>query len=169
MKKKMIIFCGADGSGKTTLAGEISRLTGFPVEHHGPVHTYLEGKMQYFHDVYKNDYSVIKDRFYEGEVIFAPLYRGYEADYIEELEDLIIEKFDPLLIYVHAPFDVLVKRCKERGEDFIKNDADMFYFYELTNKFFNMSKLPKIMINSDDFTLENNVEKIRKHLFTNMY
>ena len=168
-KKKLIILEGSDGSGKSTIAARLEKETGFKLEHHGPVSSYLEGKMQYFHEAYRINESTIKDRFYFGEAIFAPLYRGYDgSEYFESLEDLLMERFDVLLVLVTAPYEIIIQRINERGEDFVEPEHFKIC-YDKAREVFNKSKLPKIIVDTHNDSLTNNVEKIRKLVFTNMY
>lgn len=154
---------GCDGAGKTTAANSIQNYTGFPIHHFGPVKSYKEGKEQYFNFIEKTNTSIICDRFNEGEVIFAPIYRGYKADYFNELEEKIKEKFNPLLVLALSPFNVIVKRLNERGEDFVKEE-DYLKVYESTNKYFEHSSLPKIVINTNNNLPEDNVKIILNFL-----
>lgn len=159
MKNDFIILVGSDGAGKSTIAEGLSNVLGYPVEHHGQVKDYEEGKKEYFDCVENTNYSVIKDRFYEGEVIYAPIYRGYEADYFEELEEKLKEKFNVLLVLIEPPFEIIEKRLLERGEDFVKRE-DWHYAYCKMREFFYESTLPKIRISSYDYTPEENINYI---------
>jgi thymidylate kinase len=159
MKNDFIILIGSDGSGKSTIAEALSNELGYPVEHHGPVKSYQEGKDEYFKNILDIEYSVIKDRFHEGEKIYAPIYRGYEADYFGELEYLLQLKFNPLLVLIRPPFKVIEQRLEERGEDFVKQEH-WFYCYLKLNDIYNQSNLPKITIDTSVYTAEENVKKI---------
>ena len=68
-KPDFIILIGSDGAGKSTIAERLHEVLGYPVEHHGPVKSYEEGRKEYFDDVKNINYPVIKDRFFEGEKI----------------------------------------------------------------------------------------------------
>lgn len=163
MKKDFIILIGSDGSGKSTLARGLSDTLGYPVEHHGPVKNHEEGYNEYFNCIRDTDYSVIKDRFHEGEAIFAPLYRGYEANYFPELEQELKYKFNPLLVLVHAPYDKVVDRIFERGEDFVK-PQHLKRCYDKVVDIFNESSLPKIMVDTYHNSPEKNIKTIVKRI-----
>lgn len=164
-KHDFIILIGSDGAGKTTTAKELSSLLSYPVEHHGPVKSYQEGYNEYFNSIRNTDYSVIKDRFHEGERIFAPLYRHYEATYFPELEKALMEKFNTTLVLVHAPFNVIVKRLEERGEDFVKPEH-FEYAYDKVIDIFNESNLIKMIVDTEKYTVEQNVKKIVKRVYS---
>lgn len=159
MKKDFIILMGSDGAGKSTIAEGLSDTLGYPVEHHGPVKSYQEGKDEYFSSILNTNYSVIKDRFHEGEKIFAPIYRKYEADYFGELEYLLKLKFNPLLVLIRPPYWVIEQRLKERGEDFVKQEH-WKYAYIKVNEIYQQSNLPKITIDSHQYSPEHNVKQI---------
>jgi deoxyadenosine/deoxycytidine kinase len=158
-KNDFIILIGSDGAGKSTIAEALSNALGYPVEHHGPVKSYEEGKAEYFGDIERIDYSVIKDRFHEGEKIFAPIYRGYEADYFDELEKQLVEKFNVMLVLVRPPYYIIEDRLIERGEDFVKKE-DWGKAYDAVNTVYHQSSLPKITIDTNQYTVEQNVKQI---------
>jgi thymidylate kinase len=159
MKKDFIILMGSDGSGKSTIAEGLSNILGYPVEHHGPVKSYNEGFLEYFNCIKNTDYSVIKDRFHEGERVYAPLYRGYEAAYFPELERELIKKFNVLLVLLQPPLQVILDRIAIRGEDFVKPEH-IEYCYDKITEIFNDSTLPKIVIDTSRKTPEENINKI---------
>ncbi|HLO11555.1 MAG TPA: AAA family ATPase [Pseudoneobacillus sp.] len=163
-KNDFIILIGSDGSGKTTIAEELSKILGYPVEHHGPVKSHEAGYREYFNCIRTTDYSVIKDRFHEGEKIFAPIYRGYEAEYFPELEKELISKFNPLLVMIYAPFNVILQRLEERGEDFVKPEH-FKYCYEKVQDIFNESTLPKMMVNTEYKSAYQNALSIAKAVY----
>jgi len=163
MKNNFIILIGSDGAGKSTIAEELNKALGYPVEHHGSVKSYFEGKQEYFNSIYNTNHSVIKDRFHEGEKIFAPLYRDYEADYFDELERELKYKFNPLLVLINAPFNTILERIYIRGEYYVRPEH-FEYCYNKVIDIFNESTLPKMMIDTTMFTPSENVEKIIKLL-----
>jgi thymidylate kinase len=163
MKKDFVILIGSDGAGKSTIAEGLSEILGYPVEHHGPVKSHEEGYHEYFNCVRNTDYSVIKDRFHEGERIFAPIYRGYEAEYFPYLEQELMEKFNVVLVLIYAPFPVIKQRLEERGEDFVKPEH-FKYCYDKVLEIFNDSTLPKMMIDTSLDSVEENVSKIVKRI-----
>lgn len=163
-KKDFIILIGSDGSGKSTIAQELSNILGYPVEHHGPVKSYEEGYNEYFGDIERINYSVIKDRFHEGEKIFAPIYRNYEADYFTQLEEELMKKFNVLLISCYAPLTTIKQRLEERGEDFVKPEHVEHCFNKVINVY-DESKLPKMVIDTYSYSVSFNIKIILQHLF----
>jgi len=158
-KPNFIMLIGSDGSGKTTIAEGLENMLRYQSYHFGPVQSYEEGKRDYFTFVEKTNTSVITDRFFEGEKIFAPLYRNYEADYFEELEQKMMEKFNVILVLVYAPYSVIKERLAERGEDFVK-PQHFRYAYDKVLDIFNESSLPKMMIDTSACDAAENVMKI---------
>lgn len=163
MKNNFIILIGSDGAGKSTIAECLNRAIGYPIEHHGSVKSYEQGLTEYFSSIKNINYSVIKDRFHEGEKIFAPLYRGYEADYFDELERELKYKFNPLLVLINAPFNTILERIYIRGEDYVKPEH-FEYCYNKVIDIFNESNLPKMMVDTTMFKPHENVEKIIQRL-----
>lgn len=162
-KPNFILLVGSDGAGKSTVANKLNEALGYEVHHFGPPKNYEDGKQQYFGFIEKTDTDVICDRFHEGEKVYAPIYRGYEADYFPELEKALMEKFNVLLVLVYAPFPAIEQRLKERGEDFVK-PQHFQYAFEKVIEIFNESNLPKMMIDTSLNSVEQNVEKILKRI-----
>jgi thymidylate kinase len=165
-KLDFVILIGSDGAGKSTIAEGLSKILGYPVEHHGPVKSYEDGIKEYFNCITNTDYSVIKDRFHEGEAIYAPLYRGYIADYFPALEERLKEKFNVLLVKLEPPFETILKRIEERGEDFVKPEH-FKYCYDKINEIYEESTLPKITIDTSKGSVEENVKEIVLTLIEN--
>lgn len=147
-KKDLFIVVGSDGSGKTTLVEQLYRLTRYKTKHFSAPKSYEEAKNDYFTFAITNEENYICDRFYEGEVIFAPLYRGYTADYFDKLEEVLKEKYNVILILAYAPFNVIEKRLFERGEEFVKQEHFQ-YCYDKVVDFFNSSTLPKMIVDTN--------------------
>lgn len=159
MKNKFVILMGSDGAGKSTIAQSLNEKLGYEVHHFGPPKNHEDGFYQYTNFIINNDKDVICDRFHEGERIFAPLYRGYEAEYFPDLERTLMKKFDVTLVLIHAPFNVIEHRLQERGEDFVKPEH-FDYCYDKVVEIFNDSELPKMIIDTSRFSINENVEKI---------
>jgi thymidylate kinase len=161
-KKKMIILFGSDGSGKTTIANTLSYITGYKIKHFGPAKSLEDGKQEYFSFARDNNEDIILDRFYEGERIYAPLYRGYSADYFRELEKELMEKYEVLLVLVYAPYNIIEKRLNERGEDFVAKEHFRTCYNAVTQEF-NDSILPKMMIDTnEDHKIFNSIKILTK-------
>ncbi len=72
-------------------------------------------------DLEQDGMKLIMDRYYPSELIYSNIMRNYDASedpYYDELENKIL-KIPHLLIFVTADWDVLVRRLKERGDDYI--------------------------------------------------
>ena len=164
-KKRFIQIIGSDGAGKSTIARSLQNVLGYEVKHFGPVKSYKEGRDEYFHFVRDLDTNIITDRFFEGEVIYAPIYRGYRADYIPVLEMFMNKFFNPLLILCDPGYDVIVERLNERGEDFVKPEHYK-QCYDGLQRVYDNSFLPKMIIDTSE-PVQKNVEKIMKQLFIN--
>lgn len=162
-KPKLIIFEGIDGAGKSTLAKEIGKILNLPIEHHGPVKNKEEGKKEYFDFLKKCNYSVIKDRFMMGEETYSIVYRGYKADYMEELENKLKQKFDVYLIFIDANKNLIEKRLKERGEDFL-NLKDISKISKLCNEYYEKSSLNKIKIYGEN-KFDYKIQKILNFIY----
>ena len=78
----------------------------------------IEGNMVNYYFMKCINQDMILDRYYMEEVVYAPIYRGYKASYIEELERELLKKFNVILIYTTAATEVIKQRFNDRGEDF---------------------------------------------------
>ena len=143
-KTKINHFGGSpvDGAGKSTTAKLLAEKLNLPIEHHGPVKSLEEGKNEYFNFVNGPKYSVIKDRFAMGEVTYSQIYRNYKADYMKELEEALMEKYDAHLFFITGDADFLQKRLEKRGEDFLQIE-DLQHISDLCNEYYEDSILPK--------------------------
>lgn len=165
MKSKFVILTGSDGSGKSTIAERLSIATGYEKFHFGPPKDYEDGKKMYY-DFIRNNVgkNVLTDRFHEGERIYAPLYRGYTADYFRDLEMTLEAHYNPLLVLVYAPFDVILDRISKRGEDFVKPEH-IEYCYKAMIDEFNDSTLPKMIIDTSISNEYDNVTSILNKMY----
>lgn len=165
MKNKFVILTGSDGSGKSTLADLLSLATRTEKHHFGPPKSYQDGKDMYYNFIKENVHrNVICDRFHEGERIYAPLYRGYTADYFRDLEMTLEAHYEPLLVLVYAPFDVILERIAVRGEEFVKPEH-LKYCYERMLQEFNDSTLPKMMIDTSLWKPHRCTQKIIEKMY----
>lgn len=154
----IIHITGQNGSGKTTLCNNLSKELNLEIKHFDKVKTMEEGKKQYFD--FLNNYNnkdIILDRFHDGEWIYAPIYRNYEANYLNEIENKI-KTFDYMLILITCDINEIYKRLDIRGEDYLKPEH---YQLEKDNfiKFINRQTLPYIIID----TTFNNEEQTLKY------
>lgn len=96
---------------------------------------------------YTNDSHIIYDRFHIGEVVYSPLYRNYDGDYVYELENEYMPFLNRTLLVLLI----------DDAENLIKRDDGLSFTTELDkkqdeiNRFisaYNNSKIPnKLYIN----------------------
>lgn len=162
----IIHITGQNGAGKTTLCNNLSKELNLDIIHFDKIKTMEEGKKQYFN--FLNNYNnedIILDRFHDGEWVYAPIYRNYEANYLNEIENKI-KQFDYMLIFVKCDIDIVTKRLNIRGEDYLKPEH---YQLEYDNfiKFINKQTLPYIIINTT-YMNENEAFKYSKYYINYM-
>lgn len=134
MKNKMVIFTGVDATGKSTISSRIQKYFGWNLVHFDKVNTLEEGEninYKFLSDINEN---IIVDRYYMEEVVYAPIYRGYAANYIEDLEKKLMEKFNVIIIYTTASTEIIKERFRTRGEDTTRA-SDIDILKENYNKF----------------------------------
>lgn len=152
MKKRLIIVIGADGSGKTSVVEALNNKLRYNTKHFSNPKDYQDAKDSYYKFLEETNENYILDRYYEGEMIFAPIYRGYDgSDYFKDLETKLKDKFDVLLVYLCPPLEVILERIAERGEDFVKEEH-YEYCYKKVSNFFGMSSLNKIVFDTSLMT-----------------
>lgn len=119
----IIIIEGPDGSGKTTLAEKISRMTGWPIEHRSKPNTPEEKArmMGEYLRVVRLGKNIIFDRCWYSEMVYGKTMR--DRSYIDYPQMYELEKralqHGALLIYCTGPKAALWKRATQRGEDYI--------------------------------------------------
>jgi len=152
----IINVSGCDGSGKTTLINNlISKFTSkVTTVHFSNPKDYNDAKNQYYTFLEQhpqNSELILCDRFHEGEWVYAPIYRNYIGDYLEDFEERIITKHNYLLVFLYADLKDIIYRTGIRGEDFVKKE----HFQQVLDNFFNnflMNQiLPFISINTSKY------------------
>lgn len=94
---------------------------------------------------------VIVDRTHLGEMVYAPLYRGYSGDYVYDMEDRLIDTKH----YTHKD-DIKLILLTTSNLDMLTDDGQSFDFskkgdeQEKFKDAFNRSKLNKVMIDVHD-------------------
>ena len=118
-----ILVSGVNGAGKTTLCKKLKKKYPELIDTHFSNPKDMEdGKKQYFDFVEQmdNDKSYLFDRFHDGEWIYAPIFRGYEGDYLLEFENKLYDlEYVPFFVYVFAKIKDITSRIEKRGEDFV--------------------------------------------------
>lgn len=154
---------GCDCSGKSTLVKALSEKLNWDNIHFDKPKNYEDGKKQYFDFAEKMNMNpsinIICDRLEEGEWIYAPLYRNYKGDYLQEFEKEITRVHDYLMVYVKADLEVILERARVRGEDFVKED-DFSKVLDNFDKYLSEQQLPYIIIDTSDSKTEEDVNKI---------
>ena len=143
----IIHITGQNGAGKTTLCNKLAKKLKLNVVHYDKVKTMEEGKKQYFD--FLNNYNnedIILDRFYDGEYVYAPIYRNYEANYLNEIEDKI-KNFNYMLILTTCDINEITKRLDIRGEDYLKPEHYQLE-YDKYIEFINKQSLPYIILDT---------------------
>ncbi len=119
-----LVFDGCDCSGKTTLIAEFTKRKRYKVFHFQQPPRDLSNadkaifQKNHFYlmiDYLLHDDNIIFDRFHIGEQIYGKLFRGYEIDYIKDIENQIKDKC--ILICVYCANSLLLKRFDNHGID----------------------------------------------------
>jgi len=154
---------GGDGVGKSTLVNALSKKLNCESIHFDKPKDMKDGKNQYFSfaNNMNNDSNkmIIADRLHEGEWVYAPLYRGYTADYMREFEREIIKKHNFLLVFVKAEMETILHRTRTRGEDFVKEEHFQTV-QDLFNDYMNEQALPYIEVDTTNSKTPDDVKRI---------
>lgn len=122
----LIILEGADGTGKTTLAGQLEDRIGAKILHRGPpgqdVITEYARDIQWYRP--GQGVHVICDRWHLGELIYGPLLRGKSAFTRETFAHVekVLQTRGALLVVLDAHESVVQARLRSRGDDLVRED-----------------------------------------------
>lgn len=119
----IIILEGPDGSGKTTLAQQISKQTGFPIIHRSQPKTEEEKMcmMGEYLQAIKERKNAIFDRCWYSEMAYGPVMRDESVITYPEMYELErqLAKSGAMIIHCTGPEAALWMRCQRRGEEYI--------------------------------------------------
>ncbi len=112
-------------------------------------------------------YTYILDRFYQSEIVYSIL-RGndrFEEKNFMAIVDMWEEDMvhNTLLVLVETDPAIVAKRFKTCGEDFVKEEQ-IKMLQERYNRAFEMSKLPKIKLDTTELGIEKSLELIKQEL-----
>jgi len=157
-----LIVSGVNCAGKTSLCHKlIDYFEGLKTQHFSNPKDMEDGRNQYFSflDNMDKNSDYLLDRFHEGEWIYAPIYRGYTAEYLLELENKMYGlDYIPFFIYVHAAPSDVRRRIARRGEDFMRPEH-LGIEKENFEKFMHIQHLPYVRINTSKFNNQQTLER----------
>lgn len=160
----IIVVTGQDGVGKTTIVNRLIEIYNAKTHHFMQPKNMEDAKSDYYNFLNNmTDDTYVLDRFYEGEMIYAPLYRNYKMDYLNEIEDHIKEKYNCVFIRVIADLETILNRINVRGEDYVK-PTDHSKLRDLFDDFFKNQNMPYIEIDTSTIDLEDNINTIKEYL-----
>ncbi len=121
----IIILEGPDGSGKSHLAEQLSRQTGYPIVHMDKPKTEEEKERmfgEYLTQV-RAGKNFIFDRCWYSEMVYGPIMRKESHISMAQMYELEkqLAKTGAMIIYCTGQPAKLWQRCTKRGEDFITN------------------------------------------------
>lgn len=160
----IIVVTGQDGVGKTTIVNKLIEIYNAKTHHFMQPKNMEDAKNDYYNFLNNiTNGTYILDRFYEGEMIYAPLYRNYKMNYLNEMENYIKEKYNLVFIWVTADLEIILNRINVRGEDYVKS-TDHSKLKELFDNFFKSQTMPYIKIDTSTINLDDNINNIKKYL-----
>lgn len=148
------ILDGCDGSGKTTLANKILETTlGATRMHFGAPKTDEEA-FNYW-QVYSNaiasvqpGQTVVFDRSWISDMVYGPIIRNRSEMSFQMYELLcsqVIAKGGGMIIFCTANTDLLWRRCRQRGETFVKSKETIAQLHDAYEELFKkLTILPKV-------------------------
>ena len=119
----IIILEGIDGSGKTTLAQQISHQTGYPIIHKTQPKDEAEKKLMIgeYLQVIRTNKNAIFDRCWYSEMAYGPVMRDTSVITFPQMYELerLAAKSGAMIIHCTGSEAALWQRCQKRGEDYV--------------------------------------------------
>jgi hypothetical protein len=144
----LILIEGADGVGKSTLAGTIVGITGAAIEHRGPPTArtlFLEyTELINAYDPQTDD--LVCDRWHWGEMIYGPLFRGgtdMTPDDLREIETVLLRK-GAVMVHLTGVTAAVRARLEERGETRLPLD-ELGFVLRAYHAMSRVSRLPTLL------------------------
>lgn len=122
----IIITCGCDATGKTTLIEQLSKELNYNIVK-GSSFQITGNKtnkelFESFTDLLETD-NVIFDRYIYSNYVYAPLYEDYSVLTEEQVRFIERElKGDAIVIYLTASTETIKQRFETRGEEYVSID-----------------------------------------------
>ena len=145
----IIVIEGADGSGKTTLAEQLSKQTKYPIIHKSNPKSEMEklAQMGEYLQLVRSSKNFIFDRCWYSEMAYGPVFR--DKSYISypqmyELEKQLA-KAGAIIIYCSGPKAALWMRCQKRGEEFVTSRVDFEKVYDNFEEIFSTPHLVPVV------------------------
>ena len=142
----IIIIEGPDGSGKTTLANQLSKQTGYKIIHRTQPKTEEDKAImmvEYLDAIWSKE-NMIFDRCWYSEMVYGPVMRDASVISYAQMYDLErrLMEVGAMIIYCTDAKQVLWARCQERGEDYI---VDRTTFDSICDGFDALFTLPHLI------------------------
>lgn len=131
----LIILEGVDGSGKTTLANELSNTYNIPIVKFSYPKT-KKDKTQMFYNyiklMYENNFNLILDRSWVSELVYGDIMRNECV--LNDMEigilNYLVNIHKGTLIYCDIGKIQSFNSAKKRGEDYVTNFKTHYFLYE---------------------------------------
>lgn len=158
----MIILEGNECCFKSTVASKLSEKSGYPIIKGSSFElSQCTNKELYEHFInFSNNDNVIMDRFIYSNQVYATLYRDFAIltkDQRRHIEKLVFDK--SIVYYLYAPDEVIKKRIKSRGDEYVELDM-VSKISEMYEQVMFQSGLKLRMLDTNEMTSDEIVEVI---------